>query len=112
MKCSEHDIFIDHINHIRHDNRKNNLRHSNVQTNTYNTPKKYIEGYSSSKYKGVSKVKNRFHANLNYKKKRYYLGSFKTQEEAARAYDAEAKEKFKEFAWLNFPDEYDDFKLV
>ncbi len=56
-------------------------------------------------YRGVTKAGNIFLARIWSKGKAYYLGSFPTAEEAARAYDAKARELHKEFAMVNFPDE-------
>ena len=62
---------------------------------------------SSSGFKGVSwaggKI-NRWQARIMREGKRVFLGNFDTPEEAARAYDAAARELFGEFARLNFPD--------
>ena|SRR5580704_14271781 len=57
-----------------------------------------------SQFKGVTKRHGRWIAQVNLNKVRYLLGSFPTEEEAARAYDAKAKELFGEFACLNFPE--------
>lgn len=46
-----------------------------------------------------------YEARARFNKKPYYLGLHNTPEEAARAYDAKAKELHGEFAYLNFPDE-------
>ena len=54
---------------------------------------------TTSKYKGVSITKsNTYQVHIN----RKYIGVFKTQEEAAKAYDKKAKELFGEKAKLNF----------
>jgi hypothetical protein len=61
----------------------------------------------SSKYRGVSwdKSKNKWQAQINYDGKKRHLGSFKDEEEAARAYDRAARDQRGEKAQLNFPAE-------
>lgn len=89
---------IDHINGDRLDNRKQNLRLATRAENSYNLPKRAAV---SSRYKGVSWCKSRkkWKATIQ----RTALGRFITEEDAARAYDRAAVEKFGEFARLNFP---------
>lgn len=58
---------------------------------------------STSVYKGVcwDKVKSRWYASICVDGRRTYLGRYGTQNEAATAYNAAAKEHFGEFAYLN-----------
>lgn len=56
-------------------------------------------------YRGVVKFRSRYSSRIWHNKVSYYLGSFPTAEEAARAYDARARELHGEWAELNFPDE-------
>ena len=78
-------------------NKENNLRVCSRSLHHYNRkPKK-------GKYKGVS-VSGRagkFQARIKIKGKYLSLGYFKKKEDAAKAYDKEAKELFGEFARLN-----------
>ncbi len=96
---------VDHINGNKLDNRKINLRHCTRQENGRNVTKKTG---TSSVYKGVSlniqrgKYKYWFAA-IKKDKKAYSIGTFKTEIQAAMAYDIWAKELFGEFAKLNFP---------
>lgn len=99
---------IDHINRNTLDNRIENLRLATRNQNAQNS--RPIRG-SSSKYKGVGWDKNkiRWIAKIYYSvkdEKRYkYIGRFKTEKEAALAYDREAKKLFGDFAYLNFPED-------
>ncbi len=94
--------FVDHINHNGLDNRKTNLRIVSQEQNDWNRRKR--RGNYTSKYKGIRKKDGKWHVRISHKKIRLYLGAFDDELAAARAYDAKAKELFKEYACLNFPE--------
>ena len=89
------------------DNRRGNLRIASAQQNTFNTPARR----GTSKYKGVSWV-SRDKVWRAYIRdgvvpgaRNVCLGSFGDETEAAQAYDAAARERHGEFAYLNFPEQ-------
>lgn len=96
---------VDHINGNTLDNRRSNLR---VCTHAQNMANRRNVRSSASGFKGVSynKRKRRWMASIGGHapgQKRSYLGSHKSPEAAAAAYDIAAVLKYGEFACLNFP---------
>lgn len=93
-------MVVDHINGNPLDNRRSNLRVCTVKENNWNR-KRRVGG--TSLYKGVSRAPNGWFANIWPHGKCRHLGRFKSEIDAARAYDEAAREEYGEFACLNFP---------
>ena len=94
------DLFIDHIAGNRLNNHIENLRLATSLENQYN---KFRQINGTSCYKGVwyDKKKDYWKASIRLGDKRLYIGQFKTELEAAIAYDKIAIEIHGKFAKLN-----------
>lgn len=100
MKAKQSDI-IDHKDSNGLNNSKNNLRITDFKGNARNRRK--ARGVYSSKYKGVNwkSERNRWRAQIYLGDKLFFLGHFKKETEAARAYNVAAERMFGEYAKLN-----------
>lgn len=89
---------IDHINHNGLDNRRANLRLCTREQNMGNRNK---ADNTSSRYKGVywDSQRNKWRATIG--KDNKHLGRYKSEEEAARAYNNAANQKYGQYALLN-----------
>ena len=96
-------MVVDHINHDGMDNREANLRAETHSQNMYHRKKR--SGTTQSKYKGIywRKKNLKWQALITFEKKRIYLGYFRNEIDAAKAYDRAARKYHGEFASLNFP---------
>lgn len=94
---------VDHINGVRHDNRKENLRCCTRAQNCHNRTK---YSRSTSGFKGVTwyKRRNKWGAQIRINGKLKYLGLYDNAADAARAYDGAARELHGAFANINFTD--------
>jgi hypothetical protein len=97
-------LLVDHKNRNTLDNRRDNLRlatHSQNQFNKAKTSKK-----TSSRFVGLylEKSSRLWATKLSHHGKSIWLGRFKSETAAAKAYDAAAKKYRGEFARLNFPE--------
>jgi len=91
---------IDHINGNGLDNRRCNLRWATASQQQWN---RRPSRNNSSGYKGVrfDRERNKWRAEIAAGGKRKFLGRFDTPEDAAKAYDAAARELHGEFAHQN-----------
>jgi hypothetical protein len=97
-------LLVDHRNGDTLDNRRDNLRLATHSQNQANKGKTSIN--TSSRFIGVHfrKRSGRWAATIRNEGKKVWLGSYKDEKEAARAYDEAAKKFHREFARLNFPE--------
>ena len=89
------EMYTDHIDGDGLNNRRDNLRLATSSENNVNRR----SDNSMSKYRGVYPNGAGWMARIG--RKCEYLGTFRTQEEAARAYNDAAREKWGQFARLN-----------
>ena len=87
--------LLDHKDTITNNNKWENLRKATSHQNCGNTN---LSSSSTTGFKGVNLKGGRYRAHCQGR----HLGNFDTAEEAARAYDEEAKKVFGEFARVNF----------
>src|SRR5689334_3411959 len=90
-------IDVDHINGIRHDNRRSNLR---LCTRSQNLGNQSLKRENSSGYKGVSwdKSKRKWQVKITFQGKQFHLGRYDDPEVAHQVYVREANRLFGEFA--------------
>jgi len=106
MGCSDkpRSVCVDHIDRNGLNNYKANLRITDNSGNNANTPKRLSAKYTSS-YKGVSKIPNNkskcWQARIKLSGKEKHLGFYRTETEAARAYNQAALDLFGPIAYLN-----------
>lgn len=90
---------VDHANQNKLDNRRCNLRNCDHTHNTANNGRRSHN--RTSKFKGVRKWRNTYSARCILNGKETTFSGFKTEVEAAIAYNEWAKKTFGEFARLN-----------
>lgn len=103
-------LYVDHANGNKLDNRRSNLRIVTNSLNQVNRPKQRNSSKRtySSVYKGVSRTREgKFVARV----KRKHLGTFSTEVAAANAYNYEAIKQFGEYVVLNDVPEIPQEKL-
>lgn len=101
-------VFVDHINHNKLDNRKENLRICSKQQNNSN---KLKQDGKTSPYKGVHlEAKSaKWISQITFNYENIFLGRYDSEIQAAIAYNNAAVKYFGEFALLNnIPPEAED----
>ena len=104
-------LLVDHRDCNGLNNRKANLR---LCTHLENIRNQRPRKGGSSRFKGVywNKTEKKYNPRIRNNGKRYSLGYFHDEIEAAVVYDIKAMELFGEFAYLNFPKLMRRFKMV
>ncbi len=82
------DLTVDHINHNKLDNRKENLRVTPYSDNLWNRPQRYKNNKSGVVGVSWSASTDKWQVQIQIRGRRVHLGVFHTVEEAQRARDA------------------------
>lgn len=90
-------LIVDHIDRNPLNNQKLNLRICTQQINLINRSQQK----GSSRYRGVSRIKNRWRAQINHNNGTIYIGTFLEEADAAKEYNKFALKLRGEFAVLN-----------
>lgn len=96
-------VDVDHRDLDGLNNQRSNLRTASRTQNTQNRGK-FAKRECTSRFKGVCRrpENGRWRAYIRVHGRMNHLGTYTSEEDAARAYDAAAKEYFGEFARTNF----------
>jgi hypothetical protein len=102
MEPQPHEV-VDHIDGDGLNNQRSNLRVCSQAENGRNRRKQRTRAETASRFKGVSwdKTNQKWRARIVLGGKQRSLGNFRCEEQAARAYDAAAREHFGGFACTN-----------
>ena len=94
---TQKDMVIDHIDRNPLNNKLSNLRECTRSSNQSN-----IAAYNDRRYKGTRKRGEKYIAQCIHENKVYHLGTYKTEKEAALAYDKFVIQTKDEYAFTNF----------
>lgn len=96
-------LEVDHINGVRHDCRKSNLRIVTKSQNAMNANRqcRNTSGYKGVSYHAAHKGKKKWRACIGINRVWTEIGHYLTALEAAQAYNARAIELFGEYARIN-----------
>lgn len=96
----------EHKNRDRLDNRRSNIRVATQENNCWNMPKTTtnFRAVTKSRFKGVklNLKSGTWNARITVSKKTHSLGGYRTEKDAARAYDVAARYYFGDYGQLNF----------
>jgi hypothetical protein len=92
-------VGIDHRDGDGLNNQRFNLRVATQGQNGANQAPQC----GTSRFKGVSYYRGRWRAQITVNRRNRHLGAYATEEHAARAYDAAAREAWGPYARVNFP---------
>ena len=110
---AQNNEIVDHINRIKHDNRKDNLRilSGNDKDHINACNRGICKNKISSKYKGVffHTKQNKFYVKLVVKGKQYNLGTYDNEIDAAEKFDLYVVHNNLEYIELNFPNKRNEY---